>query len=66
MQAVAVVRMSDDARDQWKSCAGRHGVSVAALLEAVAAVLPAETTDPRLLAIVEEARAIDVERRRRG
>jgi hypothetical protein len=59
--------MSDDARDQWKEFADRHGISVSALLEASAALLPTEPVkDPRVLAVIEEARAIDVERRRRG
>jgi hypothetical protein len=65
---VAVVRISDDARDQWKDYADRHGVSVSALLEAMAERLPPPDSelDPRMVAVIEEARAIDVERRRRG
>jgi hypothetical protein len=65
---VAVVRMSDDARDLWKDFADRQGVTVAGLLEAMAVVLPPEgaVLDPRMVAVIEEAQAIDVERRRRG
>lgn len=61
-----MVRVSDEAREQWKDFADRHGVSVSALLEAMAETLPREVDDPALLRVIEEARAIDVERRRRG
>jgi hypothetical protein len=65
---VAIVRVSDEARDQWKDFADRYGVSVSALLEAMSLRLPppAVELDPRMVAVIEEARAIDVERRRRG
>lgn len=63
-----MVRLADDARDLFTEFAGRHGISVAALLEALARRLPADDQplSATLLAAVEEARAIDVERRRRG
>jgi hypothetical protein len=58
--------MSDEARDRWKRFADHHGVSVSALLEAMAEALPHPPESPELIAVIEEARAIDVERRRRG
>lgn len=63
-----MVRLSDDARDQWTEFAQSQGVTVSALLEACAMALPnpGDELDPRMVAVIEEARAIDVERRRRG
>lgn len=63
-----MVKISDDARDMLRDFAERHAVSVAALLEAFARRLPPAGVElhERLAAAVEEARAIDVERRRRG
>lgn len=63
-----MVRMSDEARDQWAEVARRHGVTMSALLEAMAPHLPpeGEKLTPRAEAIVAHARAIDAERRRRG
>lgn len=61
--------MSDEARDLWTAAAQRHGVSVSALLEAMADELPDEPEDvlpPRGRAIIAKARDIDAERRRRG
>jgi hypothetical protein len=45
-----------------------HGVSVSALLEACAPALtpPGDELDPRMVAVIAEARAIDAERRARG
>lgn len=65
---MAVVRVSDEARDLFRDFADQHGVSVSALLESFARRLPPPETKlwPRLRDAVEEARAIDVERRRRG
>lgn len=63
-----MVRMSDDARDQWTEFAQSQGISVAAFLEACGNALPkpGDELDPRMVAVIEEARAIDVDRRRRG
>lgn len=66
LREVAVVRMSDEARDKWTEFATKHGVTVSALLEAAADTLIPNENDPRMRAMIEEARAIDVERRRRG
>lgn len=67
-RAVAVIRTSDDARDQWTAFAASQGVSLSAFLEACAAALPkpGDELDPRMVAVIAEARAIDAERRRRG
>lgn len=62
-----MVKTSDEARELLRDFGERHGVSVAALLEALARRLPVGEDLPGFLAdAVEEARAIDVERRRRG
>lgn len=61
-----MVRIDDEARDAWKAFADRHGVTVAALLEVIGLGLPDGELGPVLVAVVEQARAIDVERRRRG
>lgn len=61
-----MVRTSEDARDAWKAYAEDHGVSLAALLEALANQLPGRNGRLDLRAAVDEARAIDVEGRRRG
>jgi hypothetical protein len=68
LRHMAVVRMSDDARDLWTAFARFHGVSVSALLEACAPALtpPGDELDPRMVAVIAEARAIDAERRSRG
>lgn len=62
-----MVRTSDDAREQLADFSRRHGISVSAFLEAIANSLPAgEELTKRQQEIVEEARAIDADRRRRG
>lgn len=68
VSAVAVIRVSDEAREQWTAFAQSQAVSVAALLEAAAVALPkpGDELDPRMVAVIAEARAIDVENRRRG
>lgn len=65
---MAVVRMSDDARDQWMAFAQSQGVSLAAFLEACGEALPkpGDDLDPRMVEVISVARAIDAERRRRG
>jgi hypothetical protein len=65
---VAVIRTSDDARDLLTAFANAHGVTVSALLEAIARRLPPDggALSPDHVEIVSEARAIDVERRSRG
>jgi hypothetical protein len=63
---VAVLKTSDEARELWRTFGERHGVSVAALLEAFGRRLPVSDLPPEVAAAVEEARAIDVENRRRG
>lgn len=63
---MAVVRTSDDARDLFTEFARRHGVSVSALLEAIARRLPVgDDITPHHAEMVSEAKAIDAERRRR-
>ena len=62
-----MLKTSDEARELWRDFGGRHGVSVAALLEAFGRRLPTgDKLPPDLAEAVEEARAIDVENRRRG
>jgi hypothetical protein len=63
--------VSDAAHDQWHSFAAEQGVSVSAVLEALAAELDSErqsSTTPmgeRLESVVRAARKIDAQRRRR-
>lgn len=63
-----MARMSEEARELWAAFAAFHGVSLAALLEAMSLALPPPEAelDPRMVAVIEKARAIDVEGRRRG
>jgi hypothetical protein len=64
-----MARVSHEALDRWRDFADWQGVSIAALLEAMSQVLPQQggpELDPRMVAVIEEARAIDVESRRRG
>ncbi len=64
--------LSDNAHEQWHAVAIEWGVSVSALLEALAPILadhhdgsePAEAPDAR--SIVHTARQIDAQRRRRS
>ena len=63
--------VSDDAHDYWHGFATEHGVTVSAVLEALAPVLgncspkdPAKLTDV-LNEVVKAARKIDAARRRR-
>lgn len=62
--------VSDDAHDQWHNVAVEWGVSVSALLEALAPTLNHETaaTDEGAppASIVRAARQIDAQRRRRS
>ena len=55
--------VSDEAHDYWHDFAAEQGVSVSAILEALAPVLP-ELEDPGD-EVVKAARKIDAERRRR-
>ncbi len=63
--------VSDDAHEQWHGFAAEQGVSVSAVLEALAPELDLDgqpdTTDlhERLTAVVKAARRIDAQRRRR-
>lgn len=63
--------VSDDAHDQWHGFAAEQGVSVSAILEALAPELDTEerldTGDlaTRLDGVVKTARKIDAQRRRR-
>ena len=63
--------VSDDAHDQWHDFAAEQGVSVSAVLEALAPELDTEgrpePTDlnARLTSVVKAARKIDAQRRRR-
>lgn len=63
--------VSDDAHDQWHGFAAEQGVSVSAILEALAPELntearpePADLTT-RLDGVIKAARKIDAQRRRR-
>lgn len=64
--------VSDAAHDQWHAFAAEHGVSVSAVLEALATELHAEGRDAsapmseRLDGVVHTARRIDAQRRRRS
>lgn len=57
--------VSDEARDGWQQFAAAHGVSVTALIEAIGIRLADMEPPGDWSAIIEEARAIDAERRRR-
>lgn len=63
--------VSDEAHDQWHGFAADQGVSVSAILEALAPELDTEARpepaelDARLDAVVKAARRIDSQRRRR-
>ena len=63
--------VSDDAHDQWHGFAAEQGVSVSAILEALAPELSAaqeeneELTDEHFKGLVKAARRIDAQRRRR-
>ena len=63
--------VSDVAHDRWHSFAAEQGVSVSAVLEAMAAELTAGAAEAqaplseRLDAVVRAARRIDAQRRRR-
>jgi hypothetical protein len=57
--------LSDDAHETWHAVAADHGVSVSALLEALAADLASERSHADLEAVVRRARRVDAERRRR-
>ncbi len=63
--------VSDDAHDQWHGFAAEQGVSVSAILEALAPELDTDAQNEaadlgsRLTAVVKAARKIDAQRRRR-
>ena len=63
--------VSDDAHDQWHEFAAEQGVSVSAILEALAPELDLENAESaeqmkdRLNTVVKSARMIDARRRRR-
>ncbi len=63
--------VSDDAHDQWHGFAAEQGVSVSAILEALAPELLTEDDEAdeklseRLDTVIKAARRIDAERRRR-
>lgn len=64
--------VSDAAHDQWHGFAAEQGVSVSAVLEALATELQTDGADAqapmaqRLEAVVRAARRIDAQRRRRS
>lgn len=62
-----MVRVGDGARDLFRDFAEAHGVTVAALLEAIAVRLPMDGRElnESQAAVVEAARVIDADRRRR-
>ncbi len=62
--------VSDDAHDKWHGFAAEQGVSVSAILEALAPQLNAEAGDDQPVSdgldnVVKAARKIDAARRRR-
>lgn len=63
--------VSDDAHEQWHGFAAEQGVSVSAILEALAPELDTEARpepsdlSSRLNGVVKAARKIDAQRRRR-
>lgn len=62
--------VTDQAHERWHGFAAEQGVSVSAILEALATALGPESTSPdascvELTDIVVEARRIDAQRRRR-
>ncbi len=65
--------VSDNAHDQWHGFAAEQGVSVSAILEALAPELITENHEPaegenlseRLDIVIRAARRIDADRRRR-
>lgn len=61
---MAVVRLDDGARDRFRDYAAEQGVSVSALLEAIARRVHSGRVD--MAEAVLEARSIDAERRSRG
>jgi hypothetical protein len=61
--------LSDEAHDAWHDRAAEHGVSVSALLEAIAQYIgkdPASDDFGKGADIIRTARSIDTERRRRN
>lgn len=64
-------QVSDDAYNGWRDLAARHGVSVAALIEAAGLRLPQRDEDGEkssadvFAGFIELARSIDSDRRRR-
>jgi hypothetical protein len=60
--------MSAEGQELWRAFADSHGVSLVALLDAMALVLPPPDSelDPRMVAVIEQAREIDAMRRKRG
>ncbi len=65
------VQVSIDAHDRWHGFAAEHGVTVSALIEALApeldfdAPITREELGYRLKTVVKSARKIDAQRRRR-
>jgi hypothetical protein len=57
--------LSDEAHEIWHAVAADHGVSVSALLEALAADLASDHSHADFEAVVRRARRVDAERRRR-
>jgi hypothetical protein len=64
-----------EAKDAWQGFASDHGVSITALLESIAEVLPymdpngrtkAGDTHAAMTGVVAQARRVDAERRKRG
>lgn len=59
------MRLSDEALRGWERLALRHGVTRSALMEAVGLRLASGAVDPVPPELVELARRVDYERRRR-
>lgn len=57
--------LSNRAHDQWHEFAATQGVSVSAMLEALAPILH-EANDEEFASVVSTARRIDANRRRRS
>lgn len=59
------MRLSEEARRGWEALALRHGVTMSALMEAVGLRLVSGANEPVPPELLELARKIDFERRRR-
>lgn len=61
-----VASVDDETRDQWRTFAALHGVSVSGLIEALGRMLDGKRPPSWQATAIGEARAIDAERRARS